>query len=197
MIWCKRFTASLWISNGEWFYWLIIDQSEAFKYFSLTNDSCSLGSLAWIVWFLILTKYWDRIFLQTPTPRVPGTHLNNPTPSHTNTDKINKAETPGLKTWIWCFDALHANKSQQERNSQTIRHYASEQWDWDNKIRRDWVELKSRHPGDNDGLTCDIPPLLSGSWAGHMTRPPCSYAPPAPSTAEHCNTPQTPAILTE
>ena len=119
------------------------------------------------------------------------------TPSHTNTDKINKAETPGLKTGIWCFDALHANKSWQERNSQTIRHYASEQWHWDNKIRRDWVELKSRHPSDNDGLTCDIPPLLSGSWAGHMTRPPCSYAPPAPSTAEHCNTPQTPAILTE
>ena len=34
--------------------------------------------------------------------------------------------------------------------------------------------------------TCGIPPQLSGSWAGRMTRPPCSCVPPAPRTAQRC-----------
>ena len=41
--------------------------------------------------------------------------------------------------------------------------------------------------------TCDILLWLSVSWAARRTRPPCSCAPPAPSTAWHCSTPQPPA----
>ena len=41
---------------------------------------------------------------------------------------------------------------------------------------------------------CDIPPRLSGSWAGRMTRPPCSCVPPEPRTAQRCCTCQSPGV---
>ena len=40
--------------------------------------------------------------------------------------------------------------------------------------------------------TCDNPRWLSGFWAGHMTRPPCSYVPPGPNITWHCSNVQTP-----
>ena len=94
--------------------------------------------------------------------------------------------------------------SQQERNSQTIKYSASEQWHTCNfnSLRRVGVASKSRNLSqtlsDNCAppLTCDIHPRLSVSWAGHMTRPPCSCVPPAPSTTGRYNTPQTPANIT-